>query len=57
MPEKQKQSQADDTPREEQESHGSQQHRTKKEGHTDQVGTGQNQTSQRHRGEGARRPR
>lgn len=55
MAEQQKQTQKDDTPREEQKSHGSNQNRTKKEGHTDQIGTGQNQTSQRQRGGGARR--
>lgn len=47
--------QDDDTAREDQRSHGSEQNRTKKDGHTDQIGTGQNQTSQRQRGEGARR--
>lgn len=47
--------QKDDTEREEQKSHGSTQNRTKKDGHTDQIGTGQNQTSQRQRGGGARR--
>lgn len=47
--------QDDDTQREEQRSHGSEQNRTKKDGHTDQIGTGQGQTSQRQRGEGARR--
>ena len=47
--------QDDDTTREEQRSHGSEQNRTKKDGHTDQIGTGQGQTSQRQRGAGARR--
>lgn len=47
--------QQDDTRREEQKSHGSEQNRTKKDGHTDQIGTGQNQTSQRQHGGGARR--
>jgi len=45
----------DDTRREQQASHGSSQNRSKKEGHTDQIGTGQDQSSQRHRGAGARR--
>ncbi len=47
--------QDDDTPREEQSSHGDEQHRTKKDGHTSQIGSGQDQLSQRNRGEGARR--
>ncbi|AZG09268.1 hypothetical protein EGT29_16150 [Pigmentiphaga sp. H8] len=47
--------QADDQPREQQRSHGDTQNRTKKDGHTDQIGTGGNQTSQRQRGGGARR--
>lgn len=47
--------QTDDTPREAQRSHGDQQHRSKKDGHTSQIGTGQDQNSQRHRGGGARR--
>jgi len=47
--------QADDQPRESQRSHGDTQNRTKKDGHTDQIGTGGNQTSQRQRGGGARR--
>jgi len=45
----------DDTRREEQASHGSAQHRSKKDGHASQLGTGQDQSSQRQRGEGARR--
>ncbi|RTZ47592.1 hypothetical protein EKL30_00870 [Candidimonas sp. SYP-B2681] len=48
--------QKDDRAREDQRSHGDQQNRSKKEGHTDQIGTGQDQTSQRNRGGGARRP-
>ena len=47
--------QTDDRNREEQRSHGDQQNRTKKDGHTTQVGTGQDQTSARQRGAGARR--
>ncbi len=47
--------QLDDQPRELQKSHGDTQNRTKKDGHTDQIGTGGNQTSQRQRGGGARR--
>lgn len=39
--------QQDDTPREAQRSHGSTQNRSKKSGHTDQIGSSQNQTSQR----------
>ncbi|CAP42739.1 CinA family protein [Bordetella petrii] len=45
----------DDTPREMQKSHGDAQHRSKKDGHATQVGSGQDQQSQRHRGAGARR--
>lgn len=48
--------QADDQKREEQRSHGDQQHRSKKEGHTSQVGSSQDQVSQRNRGEGSRKP-
>jgi len=47
--------QNDDTRREDQKSHGDQQNRSKKDGHTSQIGTGQDQTSQRNRGAGARR--
>ena len=47
--------QADDRIREEQRSHGDQQNRSKKDGHTTQIGTGQDQTSARQRGGGARR--
>ena len=48
--------QDDDTEREDQRSHGDQQNRSKKDGHTTQIGTGQDQNSQRNRGGGARRP-
>lgn len=48
--------QDDDRAREDQASHGDQQNRTKKDGHTSQIGTGQDQHSQRNRGQGARRP-
>jgi hypothetical protein len=48
--------QKDDQERETQRSHGDQQNRSKKDGHTTQVGTGQDQHSQRNRGQGARRP-
>ncbi|CAM3939457.1 hypothetical protein [Bordetella tumulicola] len=44
----------DDTPREAQSSHRDTQNRTKKEGHATQIGTGQDQQSQRNRGGGAR---
>ncbi|MCW0206387.1 hypothetical protein WHX56_26140 [Achromobacter veterisilvae] len=44
----------DDTPREAQASHRDVQNRTKKEGHVAQIGTGQDQQSQRNRGAGAR---
>ncbi len=44
----------DDTPREAQASHGDTQNRTKKEGHVTQIGSGQDQQSQRNRGPGAR---
>ncbi|MBO9353797.1 nicotinamide-nucleotide amidohydrolase family protein [Bordetella petrii] len=46
---------ADDTPREAQKSHGDAQNRSKKDGHATQVGSGQDQQSQRNRGAGARR--
>lgn len=52
----QQQAQADDAPREQQRSHGSEQNRTKKEGHTSQIGTGADQQSGRNHGQGARRP-
>ncbi len=55
MEEKTNPKQQDDTPREEQRSHGSTQNRSKKSGHPDQLGTGSDQTSQRQRGEGNRR--
>lgn len=45
---------SDDTARETQASHGDTQNRTKKEGHVSQIGTGQDQQSQRNRGAGAR---
>lgn len=45
---------SDDTPREVQASHRDSQHRTKKDGHVSQVGSGQDQQSQRNRGAGAR---
>ena len=48
--------QKDDRLREEQRSHRDQQNRSKKDGHTSQIGTGQAQNSQRNRGQGARRP-
>ena len=44
----------DDTPRQAQASHGDTQNRSKKEGHVTQIGTGQDQQSQRNRGQGAR---
>jgi hypothetical protein len=47
--------QDDDTKREDQKSHGDQQNRTKKDGHTSQIGSGQDQISQRNRGGGAQR--
>ncbi|MGZ9893812.1 CinA family protein [Bordetella bronchiseptica] len=47
--------QDDDTEREAQRSHGSQQSRTKKDGHVSQIGSNQDQSSQRNRGQGARR--
>lgn len=45
---------SDDTPRETQASHRDLQNRSKKEGHVSQIGTGQDQQSQRNRGAGAR---
>lgn len=45
---------ADDTERETQYSHRDTQNRTKKDGHVSQIGTGQDQQSQRNRGGGAR---
>ncbi|KAA0910530.1 hypothetical protein [Pusillimonas sp. ANT_WB101] len=48
--------QADDQAKESQKSHGDQQHRSKKDGHATQLGSGQDQTSQRNRkGGGAQR--
>lgn len=47
--------QRDDRKREEQRSHGDQQNRSKKDGHVAQVGSGQDQTSARPQGGGARR--
>jgi len=44
----------DDTARQTQSSHRDTQNRSKKEGHATQIGTGQDQQSQRHRGSGAR---
>lgn len=41
--------QSDDTQRESQRSHGDQQHRTKKEGHVSQIGSGHDQQSERQR--------
>ncbi len=46
----------DDTTRAEQQSHGSEQNRSKKDGHASQLGSGSDQQSQRQRGQGARRP-
>lgn len=48
--------QADDQSRETQRSHGDTQNRTKKDGHANQLGTGQDQASSRQHGAGARRP-
>ncbi|NYT38605.1 hypothetical protein [Allopusillimonas soli] len=45
----------DDTRREDQKSHGDQQNRSKKDGHTSQIGASQDQVSQRNRGSGSRR--
>ena len=45
---------ADDTARETQASHRDVQNRSKKAGHVSQIGTGQDQQSQRKRGAGAR---
>jgi len=54
-PERDKPAQQDDTRKETQLSHGSSQHRSKKDGHVSQIGTGLDQQSQRQRGAGARR--
>lgn len=48
--------QQDDTHRDEQKSHGDQQNRSKKEGHTSQIGSGQDQQSSRTRGKGGNHP-
>lgn len=48
--------QQDDTRKEEQKSHGTQQNRSKKEGHTSQIGSGQDQQSSRTRGKGGNHP-
>ncbi len=48
--------QDNDTRREEQKSHGTQQNRSKKEGHTSQIGSGQDQQSSRTRGKGGNHP-
>ena len=53
---KQEDLQEDDTRREDQKSHGDTQNRSKKDGHTSQIGPSQDQQSQRNRGHGARRP-
>lgn len=47
--------QQDDTEREQQKSHGTQQNRSKKEGHTSQIGSGQDQQNSR-RGKNVNRP-
>jgi len=47
--------QDDDLTRAEQNSHHDEQKRSKKDGHTSQIGTGQDQSSSRNRGQGARR--
>ncbi|QEI07490.1 hypothetical protein FXN63_17825 [Pigmentiphaga aceris] len=56
QPGQQQQAQADDVSRDEQRSHGSEQNRSKKDGHTSQIGTGADQQSGRNHGQGARRP-
>jgi len=48
--------QRDDTRREQQKSHGSQQNRSKKEGHATQIGSGQDQQAAA-RGKGRQGPR
>jgi len=48
--------QQDDTRKEEQKSHGTQQNRSKKEGHASQIGSGQDQQSSRTRGKGGNHP-
>ncbi len=52
---KQTDKQADDRPREAQRGHGDEQHRTKKDGHISQIGTGADQNSSRQQGGGSRR--
>lgn len=47
--------QSDDTPREQQKSHGTQQNRSKREGHVTQIGSGQDQQSSRVGGRGPTR--
>jgi hypothetical protein len=54
-PEHPEQPQQHETHKETQRSHGSTQHHSKKTGHVSQIGTGQDQQSQRQRGGGARR--
>jgi len=51
----QQQAQADDASRKQQNSHGSEQNRSKKDGHTTQIGTGMDQQSGRNHGQGKRR--
>lgn len=53
QPQSQPNPSTDDTPRVEQASHGDTQNRSKKDGHATQLGSGQDQQSQRHRGQGA----
>ncbi|NYT69940.1 hypothetical protein [Pusillimonas noertemannii] len=48
--------QDNDTRREEQKSHDTQQNRSKKEGHASQIGSGQDQQSSRTRGKGGNHP-
>lgn len=48
--------QQDDTRREQQKSHGTQQNRSKKEGHASQIGSGQDQQSSHTRDKGGNRP-
>lgn len=48
--------QQDDTRREAQKSHGAQQNRSKKDGHASQIGSGQDQQSNRTRGKGGNHP-
>jgi len=46
-PQSESEIQQDDTPREKQKSHGDQQNRSKKDGHTSQIGSSQDQQSNR----------